>query len=97
MYAVIFRATVGEQDQSYFDTAQAMREIAINEYGCLEFVAVTEGDQEIAISYWQNQQDIRRWREDPRHQLAQQQGQASWYKDYRVEVVEITRSYQFPK
>jgi len=52
MYAVIFRAKTKELDETYFETAKRMRELALNEYGCLEFTAVTEGVNEIVISYW---------------------------------------------
>ena len=30
--------------------AKKMRELALNQYGCLGFIAVTEGSDEIAIS-----------------------------------------------
>ena len=52
MYAVIFRAKTKKLDEVYFETAKRMRELALNEYGCLEFTAVTEGVNEIVISYW---------------------------------------------
>jgi len=29
-----------------------MRDLAINKYGCSEFISTTEGNNEIAISYW---------------------------------------------
>ncbi|WP_245662856.1 hypothetical protein [Endozoicomonas arenosclerae] len=50
MYAVIFRATIKQLDQEYSETAERMRNLALNEYGCIEFIASTEGDQELAIS-----------------------------------------------
>lgn len=34
--------------------AKKMRELAINQYDCLEFTAITEGSDEIAISYWKS-------------------------------------------
>ena len=96
MYAVIFRARAGAQDAEYGETVKKMRELAFSTYGCLEFVALTEGDQEIAISYWRDEESIRRWREDAAHKLAQQRGKAKWYASYRVEVAEITHHYHFP-
>ncbi|MDF2176737.1 antibiotic biosynthesis monooxygenase [Aliiglaciecola sp. CAU 1673] len=96
MYAVIFRAEVGDQDQEYSDTAAKMRELAISQYGCLEFIAVTEGDQEIAISYWPDEASILAWKQDVQHRQAQQQGQARWYKSYQVQVVKVKREYSFP-
>lgn len=74
--------------------AEALRLRALNEYGCLQFKALTEGSQEIAISYWQSLADIEAWRDDRLHQQAQKLGQASWYQNYTVEIVEIKRAYQ---
>ena len=96
MYAVIFRACTGAQDDGYDETVKKMRELAFSEYGCLEFVAVTEGNQEIAISYWQDQESIRRWREDAAHRQAQELGKSKWYESYRVDVATITRQYRYP-
>ncbi|WP_271270321.1 antibiotic biosynthesis monooxygenase family protein [Aliamphritea hakodatensis] len=95
MYAVIFRAKAARQDQAYSDTVARMRELAFEQYGCLEFVAVTEGDDEIAISYWPDEAAVLRWKQDQEHSLAQQYGREKWYKSYRVDVVEVKRSYAF--
>jgi len=32
-----------------------MSELAFKEYGCLDFISVTEGKQEIAIFYWETE------------------------------------------
>jgi len=96
MFAVIFTAVTGQQDQEYAQTVARMRELAFANYGCLEFIAVTEGKQEIAISYWNSEEDIRRWRSDAEHTLAQELGRARWYESYRVEVVAVRRSYAHP-
>ena len=58
MYAVIFRATAKQLDEEYNQTAARMRELAKRKYGCVEFVSVQEGDQEIAISYWRSEQEM---------------------------------------
>ena len=93
MYAVIFRAEINQLDSRYSQMASQMRELAINKYGCTEFTSVTEGAQEIAISYWQNQEQIKQWKQDTKHLVAQKLGQSMWYKTYKVQVVEIIREY----
>ena len=93
MYAVIFRAEINELDEAYADMAARMRDLAINEYGCVEFTAVTEGKREIAISYWDDQEQIKAWKQNPEHRKAQKLGRSKWYKSYRVQVVEIIRDY----
>jgi heme-degrading monooxygenase HmoA len=94
MYAVIFRATINQLDDEYNSKAKIMRDLAFSKYGCIDFVCVTEGDQEIAISYWENEGDIRRWKSDPEHSKAQEQGKVKWYKDYHVQIVKIEREYK---
>lgn len=49
MYAVIFRAKINEIDNYYSEMALQMRDLTINKYGCIEFTAVPEGTNEIAI------------------------------------------------
>ncbi|MCC4831532.1 MULTISPECIES: antibiotic biosynthesis monooxygenase [Shewanella] len=95
MFAVIFKAKVGEQNQHYLDTVAIMRDLAFEQYGCIDFIAVSEGEQEIAISYWQSEDDIKRWHQDSKHSVAQKLGQDKWYASYTVEVVEVKRKYSF--
>lgn len=91
MLAVIFKATIAEFDQEYFSTAQRLKDLAFSKYGCRDFVSVTEDDQEIAISYWDSEQHIRDWKNDPEHRHAQELGRNKWYKSYSVEVCEVIR------
>lgn len=93
-YAVIFRAEIRALDQEYMAMAARMRELALAEYGCLEFFAVTEGQQEVAISYWDSEEQIRRWKQNAEHLVAQEKGRNTWYRSYTVEVVEVVRAYQ---
>jgi heme-degrading monooxygenase HmoA len=93
-YVVIFKATIRTLDAEYSATAQRMREKAFADYGCVDFVAVSEGDQEIALSYWNSLDDIARWKNDSEHQRAQQLGREKWYRDFSVEIAQIDRSYR---
>lgn len=93
MFAVIFTATVGEQDGRYGALAAQLRELAMAEFGCTNFVSVTEGEQEIAISYWPDEASIQAWKQQAQHRVAQQLGREGWYRNYKVEVVKILRAY----
>ena len=93
MYAVIIKAEFKHKDRDYSETAERMRELAINKYGCLEFVSVCEGENEISISYWESEDKIKRWKQDEEHVKAQEKGKALWYKSYGIEVCEVMRSY----
>jgi heme-degrading monooxygenase HmoA len=94
MYAVIFRAEINETDSAYSEMAAQMRDLAKNKYGCIEFTSVTEGTNEIAISYWHSLEQIALWKNDVNHVAAQELGRSKWYKKYQVQVVEIIREYK---
>jgi len=93
MYAVIFRAEINKLDSRYSCMTSKMKDLAISKYGCTEFISVTEGSQEIAISYWQDREQIKQWKQNSEHLVAQELGQSIWYKSYRVQIVEILREY----
>lgn len=96
MYVVIFRAKTRKLDEEYFTVASRMRELAIQQFGCTEFAAVAEGSNEIALSYWPDEESIRLWKLHAEHQIAQQLGRKHWYESYSVQVAEISREYCFP-
>ena len=83
MYAVIFKAKIKQLDDEYFETAQRMRELAMSQYGCLDFTSLSEGDEE----------QIKNWQQDAEHLLAQALGRNRWYESYQVEVVTVIRQY----
>jgi heme-degrading monooxygenase HmoA len=93
-FIVIFRARVARFDDEYITTARHLRELALRDFGCLEFHSVCEGDQEIALSYWPDEASIRRWKQYADHVMAQRLGRERWYADYRVEITELKRAYE---
>ncbi len=94
MYAVIFKAKEKKLDKEYFETAKKLRELAFSKYNCKDFVAVSEDGLEIAISYWESLEDIKHFKADSQHLLAQELGQSRWYDGYKIEIVEILREYE---
>ena len=96
-YAVIFRAEIDQFEEGYTTVARKLRSIALNEYGCTEFVALTEGSQEVAISYWSSLEQIKAWKQHPEHLKAQRLGKSKWYQSYQVQIVEILREYHASK
>ncbi|MCP5170094.1 MAG: antibiotic biosynthesis monooxygenase [Hahellaceae bacterium] len=93
MIAVIFKAEIAELDEEYFSTATRLRELAINEYGCTEFISSTEGNNELAISYWPSKNHIEKWHKNPEHVTAQNKGKSKWYKSYHVQITEVKSQY----
>jgi heme-degrading monooxygenase HmoA len=95
MYIVIFRAQVQTLDAEYSAMANQLRRLALDHYGCLAFAAVSEGDCEIALSYWPDENAICNWKQACEHLLAQQYGRERWYRAYSVEIAQINRRYAF--
>jgi len=97
MWIVVFRAKVGALDEEYARVAERLRTLAIGQFGCLEFVAVNEGRDEVARSYWPSQESIQMWKQHSEHLLAQELGRERWYESYVVQVAEIQREYRWPR
>lgn len=93
MYVVIFRAKICSLDAEYSAVAARMRELALGQFGCIEFHSVTEGIDEVSLSYWPNEESIRAWKAHPEHALAQRAGCERWYKAYSVQVAQVSREY----
>lgn len=96
MFVVIFRARAKQLDDEYAQVARRMRQLALAEFGCVEFDAVTEGTNEIAVSYWRDEESIRAWKRQSEHLIAQELGRERWYESYTVQVCEIRRQYSGP-
>lgn len=96
-YVVIFRARLqSEPGEDYVTTADRMRQLALYQFGCVEFQAVCEGNYEVALSYWRDQESIEIWKRHAEHVIAQQRGRSTWYESYRVDVARVERSYSWP-
>jgi len=93
MYAVIFKAKILKISDAYSETSKKMRELAIEEYGCLKVSSVLEGGREITIPYWKDRGQIKKWKQDFRHLRAQELGRDQWYSSFQVQVVEILNEY----
>jgi hypothetical protein len=72
MFVVIFRARVRDADDEYTRVASRLRELALSEFGCLEFVSALDGADEIALSYWPDEASIVAWKRHGEHVLAQE-------------------------
>jgi len=59
------------------------------------FTSCSEGNKEIAISYWPSLEAIKGWKKDIEHLQAQKLGKEKWYSAYQVEVVEVLRQYSY--
>ncbi len=95
MFVVVFRAQARELDEAYAELADRLREKALTDFGCCDFISATTGNTEIALSYWHSEEDIRSWKAYADHAMAQGLGRERWYESYSVQVGEIRREYKF--
>jgi len=90
--AVIFTSLRTPDDNGYGETAVAMERLVRQQPG---FLGVESAREElgITVSYWQNEDAARSWKQVAEHLVAQQQGRDNWYRDYRVRVATVIRDY----
>ena len=91
-YAVIFSSIRTEVDKGYAAMADAMHKLAQEQPGFLGMESA-RNELGITVSYWRDPESIQNWKENARHQLAQQQGKANWYKHYKVRIAKVERDY----
>lgn len=93
-YAVIFTSTKSAETAGYDEMAQLMVDLAKQQNG---FLGVESARNEIGItvSYWQDLQSIRDWKQNIDHQRAQLFGIQKWYSNYKVRIALVEREYSF--
>lgn len=96
MFLVVFKAKVKQLDGDYGSRAETLRKKA-EQYGCLGFESYTQnhtdGEYELALSYWPDELSIKAWRQDKEHQEAQRLGRERYYEHFEVQVLKLERRY----
>ena len=95
-YAVIFTSLKANEDAGYSDTAQRMDELAQQQPGYLGHESARDGIG-ITVSYWQSLADIKNWKQNTEHLLAQKNGREQWYSHYKTRICLVERDYGFDK
>jgi len=87
MYAVIFVAKLNQTDETYERLVHELRKRG-EKMGCIKVISVSNGKEEITISFWRNLEDIRKWKNDYLHVKAQAQSK-KWYKSFEIYETEV--------
>ncbi len=95
-YAVIFTSTRAEGDNGYNEMAELMEKLAKQQEGFLR-IDSARSEVGITVSYWRNLDDIKNWKQQTDHILAQQEGRKNWYSWYNVRICKVEREYDFKK
>lgn len=93
-YAVIFTSTRTEGDYGYQEMAELMDELAKQQAGYLG-IESARNEMGITVSYWQNLDSIKHWKQHIDHLVAQRKGRTDWYSWYKVRICKVEREYEF--
>lgn len=93
-YVVIFTSVKTENVEGYNEMAELMESLAKKQDG---FLGVESAINEIGItvSYWEDLESIKKWKQNTDHLEAQQKGINSWYKSYTTRIALVEREYSF--
>ena len=94
-YAVIFTSKRTEGDNGYGKMAQTLEELAVKQKGFLGIESARDHELGITVSYWESLEDIKNWKENSTHIIAQEKGKERWYKEYDVRICKVERDYSF--
>lgn len=97
-YAVIFSSVRNNTDhEGYEKMAQRMVELAQLQSGFLGIESVRGSDGfGITISYWKTPENIKAWKSNSEHQIAQEFGRTRWYEKFATKICKVERDYNFP-
>ena len=97
MIAVIFEVRPGPgRQQQYLDLAAGLRPLlaGIDGFVSIErFQSLTEPDKILSLSFWRDEEAVRRWRNVQKHREAQAKGRGGIFSAYRLRVCEVLRDY----
>ena len=97
MFVVVFEVEPRQgREQDYLDLAAALRPEVEKIAGFISverFSSLARPGRLVSISYWQDEDAVKRWREHNRHHLAQLSGRDQIFADYRITVAEVERQY----
>lgn len=93
-YAVIFTSQRTSEEFGYEQMAVVMAELAAQQPGYLGHASARNADGfGITVSYWRDEESVKRWKQVAQHRVAQQQGRERWYSNYDVRVARVERAY----
>lgn len=105
-YAVIFTNIRTDVEEGYEETAEQMVKLAEGQPGFLGIESVREAKTAglggepsdnvglgVTVSYWQDLESIKAWKNHGDHLRAQQTGMERWYKSYTTRICLVQREY----
>lgn len=97
-YAVIFANQMGNDTDGYSAMSDLMVSMSSDQAGFIGIESTRDNDGfGITVSYWESEAAITQWRENAKHQAAQQKGKVTWYDHYQLRVAKVERQYEGPQ
>lgn len=93
-YAVIFTSERTKEVDGYSNTSERMINLAKQQDGFLGIESARE-NLGITVSYWKDLESIKKWKLNSEHLVAQKNGKAIWYKNYKTRICLVERDYEF--
>lgn len=97
MIAVIFEFTPAEgRVQDYLELAAALKDEVERADGFVSierYSSLTTPGKYVSLSFWRDEDAVRKWRNVARHREAQARGRAGIFAGYRLRVASVLRDY----
>jgi heme-degrading monooxygenase HmoA len=95
-YAVIFTSIRTDGDHGYAAVSEQMMHLAAKQEGYLG-VEHARNELGITVSYWQDLESIKKWKNHVDHTIARNRGRSEWYKNFKVRIAKVERDYGYDR
>jgi len=97
MIAVIFEFTPAEgRFADYKALAEGLADDVRNSEGFISierFESITNKGKFVSLSFWRDEEAVRKWRNLQKHREAQKKGRGGIFRSYRLRVANVLRDY----
>ena len=97
MIAVIFEFTPAEgRFADYKTLAEGLNDEVRNFDGFISierFQSISDQGKFVSLSFWRDEEAVRRWRNVQKHREAQKKGRGGIFSTYRLRVAQVLRDY----
>src|SRR4051812_48559647 len=97
MHVVIFEVVPHDgRGQRYFELAASLKSELEKIDGFLSverFESLTSKGKFLSLSFWRDEDAVKRWHTHVGHQAAQREGKEQVFKDFRIRVAQVVRDY----
>ena len=97
MFAVIFEVKPKDEGKNeYLKIASELREYLKNQDGFISierFQSLMEDDKILSLSFWRDEESMKKWRNMLEHRTAQKKGREDLFHSFRIRVAQVVRDY----